>query len=41
MEDRIKKISKKDGKEIAAHLEACWRAIGGIILRIRLDFIIV
>ena len=30
MEDRIKQISKKDGKEIAAHLEACWRAIGGI-----------
>ena len=30
MEDRIKKISKKHGKELGAHLEASWRDIGGV-----------
>jgi hypothetical protein len=30
MEDRVKKISKKLGKELGAHLEASWRDVGGI-----------
>ena len=28
MEWTIKKISKKSGKDLAAHLEACWYRIG-------------
>ena len=30
MEDILKKISKKCGKDSASHLEACWRAVGGV-----------
>ena len=29
MEDIMKKISKKIGKDGLSHLEACWRLIGG------------
>lgn len=30
MEDRVRLIGRKVSKEGAAHLEACWRAVGGI-----------
>ena len=30
MEDRVRLIRRKVSKDGAAHLEACWRAIGGI-----------
>ncbi len=30
MEDRVRLIRRKVSKEGAAHLEACWRAVGGI-----------
>lgn len=30
MEDRVRLIKRKVSKDGAAHLEACWRAVGGI-----------
>ncbi|NMA12303.1 MAG: hypothetical protein GX933_03835 [Chloroflexi bacterium] len=29
MEDRVKWIAKKSGKNLGAHLEACWRSVAG------------
>ena len=29
MEDRVKWVTKKSGKNSGAHLEACWRSVAG------------